>query len=82
MLRLIEKSRDVITVLEDSIFPMCSSKKVLPWQQQVIFTQAFTFKQIPIYFQEKSQNLVKLSFSLSELWVKNLKGGVQHLVFL
>ena len=30
----------------------------------------FYFLQIPIYFQEKSSNLVELSFSLSELWVK------------
>ena len=29
---------DVITVLKDSIFPKCPSKKVLPWQQQRIYT--------------------------------------------
>ena len=32
-----------------------------------------------MYFQEKSPNLVELSFSLSELWAKNLKGGAEHL---
>ena len=31
-----------------------------------------------IYFQEKSLNLGELSFSLSELWAKNLKGGAEH----
>ena len=80
MLKLIEKWRhsDVITVLEESIFPKRSSKKVLPWQQQGIHTQTFTFKQIPIYFQEKSPSLVELSFSVPELWAKNLKGGAEH----
>ena len=29
--------------------------KVLPWQQQGIHTQTFTFKQILIYFQESHQ---------------------------
>ena len=43
-----------------------------------LHTQAFTFQQIPIYFQENSPNLVELSFSLSELWAKNLKGGAEH----
>ena len=38
----------------------------------------FTFKQIPIYFQEKSPNLVELSFFLPELWTRNLKGGAEH----
>ena len=69
---------DMITVLEDSIFPKRSSKKVLPWQQQRIYTKTFTFQQISIYFQEKSRNLVELSFSLSELWAKNLKGCAEH----
>ena len=36
-------SQNVITVLEDSVFPKRPSKKVLPWQQQRIYTQAFTF---------------------------------------
>ena len=69
VLRLIEKlpHSDVITVLEDSIFPKHSSKKVLLWQQLGIHTQTFTFKQIPVYCQEKSPNLVELSFSLPEL---------------
>ena len=31
-----------------------------------------------MYFQEKSPNLVELSFSLSELLAKNLKGGAEH----
>ena len=55
VLRLIEKLRhsDVITVLEDSIFPTYSFKEVLLWQQQVIHTQ--TFKQGLIYFQESHQ---------------------------
>ena len=47
-------------------------------QQQRIYTQTFTFQQIPIYFHEKSPNLVELFFSLSELWAKNLKGGADH----
>ena len=34
--------------------------KVLPWQQQRIDTQNFAFKQSPIYFQEKSPNLIEL----------------------
>ena len=29
-------------------------------------------------FSGKSPNLVELSFSLSELWAKNLKGGAKH----
>ena len=29
-------------------------------------------------FSEKSPNLVELSFSLSELWAKNLKGFAKH----
>ena len=44
--------------------PKGSSKKVLPWQQQKIHTQNFTFKQIPLYFQEKSPNLVELTILL------------------
>ena len=56
VLRLTEKwfNSDVIIVLEDSMFPKRSSKKVLQCHQQGIYTQTFTFKQIPIYFQEKS----------------------------
>ena len=69
---------DVITVLEDSIFPKHSTKKVLPWQQQGIHSQTFTFKRIPVYFQEKSPNLVELSFSLPGLWAKLLKGDAKH----
>ena len=74
MLRLIDKRRhsDVITGLEDSIFPKHFYKKVLPWQQQGIHTQTFTFKQIPIHF------LVELYFSLPELWAKILNGGAKH----
>ena len=60
--RLSISNKIAITVLEDSISPKHSSK-VLPWQQQRIHTQNFNFKQIPIYFQEKSPNLVELSFS-------------------
>ena len=41
-------------------------------------TQNFTFKLIAMYFQVKSPNLVGLSFSLPELWAKNLKGGAEH----
>ena len=44
-----------------------------------IHTQSFTFKQIPIYFREKSPNVVELSFSLPELWARNLKGGAEYL---
>ena len=51
---------------------------MLSWQQQRIYTQTFTFQQIPIYFQEKSPNLVELYFSFSELWAKNLKGDAEH----
>ena len=52
--------------------------KVFPWQQQEIHFQTFTFEQIPIYFQEKSLNLVELSFSLPELWAENLRGGAEY----
>ena len=55
-----------------------SARPRKPWQQQGIHTQTFTFKQVPIYFQEKSPNLVELSFSLPELWAKNLKGGADR----
>ena len=81
VLRLIENIRhsDVITVNEDSIVPKHSYKKVLPWQQQGIYNQTFTFKQIPIYFQKKSPNLFELSFSLPELCAGNLKGGAENL---
>ena len=54
------------------------------FQESVVMATAkdpyltFTFKQIPVYFQEKSPNLVELSFSLPELWAKNLKGGAEH----
>ena len=51
---------------------------MLPWQQQEIHTQTFTFKQIPINVQEKSPNLDELSFSFPELWAKNLKGGAEQ----
>ena len=66
------------TVLEDSIFLKCSFKKVLPWQQQGIHNETFTFKEIPINFQEKAPNLVELSFLFAELWPsKNLKGDAK-----
>ena len=60
-----------------SIFPKRSSRKVLPWQHEGIHAQTFIFKQILIYFQVKSSNLVELSFSVSELWAKNFKGGAE-----
>ena len=38
----------------------------------------FTFDRIPIYFQEKSPNLVELSFSLPELWAEKPQGSSKH----
>ena len=55
-----------------------------PLQENVAMATAkdlhsnFYFLTNSYIFSGKSPNLVELSFSLSEFWAKNFKGGVEH----
>ena len=79
MFRLIENWRhsDVITVLEDSISPKCSSRKCCNGNSKGSILKILLLNKFRYIFRKSHQ--IWLSYlSLPELWAKNLKVGAEH----